>query len=759
MYEILLISVALSLLLTFVYGYVKRQSKIESELEAARRIKAVAGLRIINGLPIQTALNEILASLASAYYAKKGKIELHGKIFGDFSSTIDGDGIETDKSDVPFAFVVDDEDFSCRVELHTNFSLSHSEHWQIQELVRDKISRCLLDKVSKTVKTAFQCADIPCAIIDEKGKIILKNENFDFDFQTLAGTELVKSVSELIESKRDSISQTFPNGDDGKRLRRVVIQKIGEGLFSLFSTNEVDQIVSTTNGKLENLLFRAIDDLNLGVVVLEKDDHKHDREFRITTVNKAFYRIFGLAGSNAQSEEVDEILSTALRTDGAKDSPAPPFHSMADFFYMRRDGIKVRAKLTVVKAEENSLVIVFEPVENSQLLIWSYRQLINAAERLFKTGDMRSYLKELRDATRSDGITLAKKNEDSSSFHLTERAGFVINIPQLIFEDLPSRDLINYQGYLVIPMRHQDAVTGALIALRPSEEEVELIIAGTKILEAHELIKREVNDIRFQIAKVASEAERADKANRSKSEFLANMSHEIRTPLNSIIGFANIIHDESPELSHELLNEFSGNIVTAGDHLLSLINDILDLAKVETGKMKLDPQEFSISEVVESIRRILKPMLDRKQIQLEVKLEEGLSTLVADQVKFKQILYNLLNNAITFSCENDIVKLEAVKSADGIEIKVIDNGIGIKRDDLDKLFKPFVQLGGDNGGTGLGLALTKKFVELHGGAIWVDSTQGVGTTVVVYLPEYKLPNVKDPEEASLNRADTSQRLS
>ena len=255
------------------------------------------------------------------------------------------------------------------------------------------------------------------------------------------------------------------------------------------------------------------------------------------------------------------------------------------------------------------------------------------------------------------------------------------------------------------------------------------------------------------------EAQRADNANRSKSEFLANMSHEIRTPLNSVIGFANIIHDEAPELTPELLHEFSGNIVTAGNHLLSLINDILDLAKVETGKMGLDPQEFSISEFVESTDRVLKPLLDSKRISLEVKIQEGLQTFVADPVKFKQILYNLLNNAITYSNQNDIVRLEIVKSANGIEIKVIDNGIGIKRDDMDKLFKPFVQLSGENGGTGLGLVLTKRLVELHSGAIWIDSTFGVGTTVVVYLPEYKFSNTGKSSEVSRSMPGVSQKFS
>jgi signal transduction histidine kinase len=727
-------------------------------------------------------MDSVLATLSSVYEASKGNLEFQGKIFGNYTSSINGEssgsadslkGLEnafsllrakrrnnnTENKVGQVSFIVDGDGFSCRIELSTKDSFSHDEYQHIQELIKDKISRCLLDKMSKMVRATFQSAELPWAITNDAGKAVYKNESFTKNFLNSDETKLAKRIAESIESKKNYVlvPQKGSYTSEDENLRKVMIREIGEGLFSVVSPDEPIEAPSTTGGRFENLLLDAIDDLNIGVAILEKDEHRQSKEFKIVSINKAFYRIFGLAGSNAQLEEVDEILSTAVRPDERKDfSGQPP---ATDFFYMRRDGLKIRARLTLVKAEENSLVVVFEPVENAQRLTSSYRQLIDAAQILFKTGDVRSYLKELREVTRSDGITLAKKCEDSPSFEITDKAGFVINIPKLIFEDLATRDLINYQGYLVVPMKHRGKVTGALVALRPSEEETELVVAGARILEAQEIIQEEIHEIHFQIAKIASEAQRADNANRSKSEFLANMSHEIRTPLNSVLGFANIIHDEAPELSPELLHEFSGNIVTAGNHLLSLINDILDLAKVETGRMGLDPQKFSINEVVEGINRMLKPLLDTKRIQLDVKIEESLQTFVADPVKFKQILYNLLNNAITYSSHNSAVRLEIVKSVDGIEMKVIDNGIGIKRGDLDKLFRPFVQLSRENGGTGLGLVLTKRLVELHHGAIWIDSTFGVGTTVVVYLPEYNLSNFNEQTELTRGRFSVPQKSS
>ncbi len=503
--------------------------------------------------------------------------------------------------------------------------------------------------------------------------------------------------------------------------------------------------LKTGQDETKSLLFAAMDDLNFGVVALSRDVDREDSEFKIQSINKAFYRIFGLDGSNAQLEEVNEILATAIRPDNMKKLSVGTSHVGNDFFYMRHDGLKVRAKLILFENQTGIRIAIFEPVENVWLLMSSYRQLLNAAEHFFKAGNIRNYLKEIRDATRSDGVALARRISGASSFDIVEKVGFIINVPQLLFEDLSSRDFINSQGYLVVPMREGDAVTGAMVVLKPSEDAIEIAFAGAKILEASNAVQKEIHDLHFRSAKLEAEAKHADAANNSKSEFLANMSHELRTPLNSIIGFADILHTESGELSPEVLSEFTGNIVAAGKHLLSLINDILDLTKVEMGKMKLDLQEFSLCKVVESVERTLKPLLDNKKVKFDVHIEGGLNVFVADTVKFKQILYNLLSNAIKHSPIGNTVKLDIDKSVDGIEMKVIDKGLGIKKEDLDKLFKPFAQLSASDGGTGLGLALTKRLVELHGGSIWIDSNYGSGTNVVIYLPDF--PFGPTPETA------------
>ena len=782
MSETMLFSLVVSLLLIVIYGFVKRQKGIVSELQVARRIRTVAGVRVESGSSIPVAMNKILRALAEAYGARKGRLEFRERVLGNFSCSINEDnslspGLPSVAEEVSvtgmsgdqeggtqgrngqIVFAIEDEDYACRIELQSNQLLSYDEYRNVEVLVKDKISRCLFDKLGKTVETAFEKSELPFAIVDSSGRVIFKNEMFTLNFQGKEKLELSEDIPGLMATRRDTVivSRSNLNGEGEANLRDTVVHRIGGGLFAVFSPNGLDQIPSRSNIGPASLIFDAIDELNIGIVILEKDDSRPDREFRIWSINKAFYRIFGLVGSNAQLEEVDEIISTAVGPELRKNFLGKYF--TGDFIYMRHDGIKVRARLTAVKGEEGSLVVVFEPAENSQLLISSYRRFVNAADNLFKSGDVRSFLMELRDATRSDGITLARKHKDSLTFELTDKSGFVVNVPQLVYDDLRTKDLLNYQGYLIVPLKHGESVTGALVALRPSEEGTELVVAGARILEAHEMVKRSLDDIHFYIAKVASEARRADEANRFKSEFLANMSHEIRTPLNSIIGFANIIHDDAAELPKDTLGEFSGNIVTAGNHLLSLINDILDLAKVETGKMEMDAHEFSVSDVIEGVERILKPVLHTKRVTLNINIEERVKTFVADPVKFKQILYNLLNNAVNFSREDNAVDLVIVKSASGIEMKVIDRGVGIRRDDLDKLFKPFVQLAGEKGGTGLGLQLTKRLVELHGGAIRVDSTFGLGTTVTVYLPEYRFEGLDKPASFSPGAIGTPQILS
>jgi signal transduction histidine kinase len=233
-------------------------------------------------------------------------------------------------------------------------------------------------------------------------------------------------------------------------------------------------------------------------------------------------------------------------------------------------------------------------------------------------------------------------------------------------------------------------------------------------------------------------------ADRAKSLFLANMSHELRTPLNSIIGFSNILMERTRTLIPSRMYVFLENILASGSHLLTLINDILDLSKVEAGKLQLDLQTFVLREAIESVDRVVKGVAADSEISTMTAIDPRLGTVFMDEVKVKQVLINLMSNAVKFSPRGSIIQVRAEvvdrynspSGVDLVRLSVEDKGSGISPDDLSKIFQEFYQVAGvaAHRGTGLGLPLAKRLVELHGGTIAVRSQVGVGTTFVVELP-------------------------
>ncbi len=229
-------------------------------------------------------------------------------------------------------------------------------------------------------------------------------------------------------------------------------------------------------------------------------------------------------------------------------------------------------------------------------------------------------------------------------------------------------------------------------------------------------------------------------ANRMKSEFLAHMSHELRTPLNAIIGFDQVLLDGIAGPLTDRQREYLGDILTAAQHLLGLINDVLDLSRVESGKMPLSPSTFSLRELVAEVCTEQESASQGKQISISQKVADEEPEVRVDRQRLRQVLSNLLSNAVKFTDPGGTVDIAATVRGDGeIELAVTDTGIGIKPEDLGRLFTEFEQL--DSGstrsfqGTGLGLALTRKLVEFQGGAVKVESQPGVGSVFTVRLPQ------------------------
>jgi signal transduction histidine kinase len=244
-----------------------------------------------------------------------------------------------------------------------------------------------------------------------------------------------------------------------------------------------------------------------------------------------------------------------------------------------------------------------------------------------------------------------------------------------------------------------------------------------------------LNDMSQELGRLYREIQAAS---RHKSEFLANMSHELRTPLNAIIGFSEMLDEQIFGELNEKQAEYVRDIHESGDHLLSLINDILDLSKIEAGRMELDLKKFDVRTALDNAVTLVKERTLRHGINLEVDFDSKLNEMIADERKFKQVLLNLLSNAIKFTPEGGTIGVSAINGHDNLEVKVSDTGIGISPEDQQYIFEEFRQVTEDANqaleGTGLGLTLTKKFVEMHGGEISVQSQVGKGSTFSFSIP-------------------------
>ena len=300
---------------------------------------------------------------------------------------------------------------------------------------------------------------------------------------------------------------------------------------------------------------------------------------------------------------------------------------------------------------------------------------------------------------------------------------------------------LGYRSVLAVPLLREERIMGALTVWRKE--------AGSFSPEVVNLLQTFATQsaLAIQNARLFREIEEKSRqieaANRHKSEFLANMSHELRTPLNAIIGFSEVLGERMFGELNEKQAEYTEDILSSGRHLLSLINEILDLSKVEAGRMELELAKFDLPSALDNARTFVRERATRHGITLELSVDERLGDFVGDERKIKQILLNLLSNAVKFTPEGGRIDLKA-RQADGeVEISVSDTGIGISPEDQAKIFEEFRQVGSDYAhkveGTGLGLTLAKKFVELHGGKIWVTSEVGKGSTFTFTLPEKLWP--------------------
>jgi len=248
-----------------------------------------------------------------------------------------------------------------------------------------------------------------------------------------------------------------------------------------------------------------------------------------------------------------------------------------------------------------------------------------------------------------------------------------------------------------------------------------------------------VENVRLRIQN-ADLAYKAEAANRAKSRFLANMSHELRTPLNAIIGFAEVIHNQfKGPVGNPQYVDFARSIHESGRHLVGIINDILDLSKVEAGKAELEDDVTTAAAAIDTAVALMRQAIDAAQLRLEVKVQPDLPEIMVDCRKINQVLLNIISNAVKFTPEGGVIRIEGERASDGgVLLIVADSGIGIAEDELAEVLQPFVQSRDAERrrvqGTGLGLPLADQLVKLHGGALRLASTRSGGTTVTIHLP-------------------------
>jgi signal transduction histidine kinase len=295
---------------------------------------------------------------------------------------------------------------------------------------------------------------------------------------------------------------------------------------------------------------------------------------------------------------------------------------------------------------------------------------------------------------------------------------------------------LGYRSLLAVPLLREDKIMGGLSIFRRTPGSFAPEVVSVLQTFATQSVLAIQNARLFR--EIEEKGKQLEAANRHKSEFLANMSHELRTPLNAIIGFSEVLGERLFGELNEKQAEYTEDILSSGRHLLSLINDILDLSKVEAGRMELEIASFHLPSAVENALILIRERAARHGIRLHHRIDERLGEVIGDERKIKQILLNLLSNAVKFTPEGGRIDVDAAVLDGAIEISVTDTGVGIAPEDQELIFEEFRQVGSNYAqkreGTGLGLTLTKKFVEMHGGKIWVDSQPGKGSTFTFTLP-------------------------
>jgi signal transduction histidine kinase/CheY-like chemotaxis protein len=485
-----------------------------------------------------------------------------------------------------------------------------------------------------------------------------------------------------------------------------------------------------------------------------------DTTLRVRSANRAFYQTFQVTSEETENRLIYELgngqwdipdLRTLLEDIVPKSSVFNDFELEHDFPTIGRRVMLLNARKLRPGSHAELLVLAMEDVterrrsEADMKAIETYAQNIVDTVReplLILDTDLR-----VRSGNRAFYQTFLVTSEETENRLIYELGNGQWDIPDLrtLLEDIvPKSSVFND-----FELEHDFPAIGRRV----------MLLNARKLQAGHHgellvLAMEDVTERRRAEEEVAKAKEAAETANKTKSLFLANMSHELRTPLNAILGYSEMLHEEAVERE---LNEFGVDlekITAAGKHLLALISDILDLSKIEAGKMELFLENFEVSAMIDEVASTIQPMVETNANTLHIERAQDLGLMRADQIKVRQGLYNLLSNAAKFTHDGNITLDAGRETIDGSEwmiFRVTDTGIGLSPDQIVKLFKDFTQADASTtrkfGGTGLGLALTRRFCQMMGGDVTVHSVPGEGSIFTIKLPVV-VSDVK-PEVASI----------
>ena len=289
------------------------------------------------------------------------------------------------------------------------------------------------------------------------------------------------------------------------------------------------------------------------------------------------------------------------------------------------------------------------------------------------------------------------------------------------------------EPFIAEDLKYNDTIFGKLIITGTFEKHHKKFLKICSSIIANMIKDNEISQIMTMQAKVLQDSyTNIQKSEQLKTEFISNMSHELRTPLNSILGYSDLLSNEFVGTLNSKQKEYLNDIRVSGLHLLGMINEILDISKLESGLTQINKTEFKISSAVEEVINIIKPLLINKQQKLVKKYINY--TISADYNKFQQILFNLLNNAIKYTPANGTIEIITTLKNKNLILTIKDNGIGISEENQEKIFEKFIQIGNEKNSTGLGLTITKKLIELHNWEIQLNSKENIGSEFNITIP-------------------------